>query len=246
MGSMRRDDAKLALIDVVVMLCQHKKNMLLCFVCSLLIFSALIWLKPMRHDFYSVFEVGARGIDGALERPDMLVERMQDIFVPSVVGVHKEKWLGHGETDLEVKVLYKVGSNLIKLYTPAPRAREADVRALHEGVLQRALVVHQKRFTHVKHALMVRKEALVAVVDAGKGVYSKLKLAEKKAELAGLEAQLANLSASSFGPVAVPSIKQAVLGRGELFGFALVLCILLSFIAGAMSIFIAAVRARLD
>lgn len=246
MELMMRDSGKVTLVDVTVMLCRQKKVMFLCFSCSLIVSAILIWLKPLNYDFYSVFEVGTRGLDVALERPDLLVEQMQDIYLPKTMTVHREKWLEKGDADLEVQVLYKAGSRLIKLYSQAPLKREVDVYALHDEVLRQVVLAHQERFAHIEHALVARKVALAYLTASGKGVYSELKLAENKAVLENLETQLANLSASSLGPVAVPSLKQTIFGRGELFGFALVLCGLLSLLAGAVSIFITAVRVRLD
>lgn len=237
---------KVALTEVAAMLCRQKKVMLLAFCFPLLFFTALIWLKPLSYEFYSVFEVGDRGLDVALEQPVLQVEQLQDIYLPKVLAAHQKKWLEQGDADLAVQVLYKSGSRLIKLYTQAPLGREADVQALHNEVLQQMLAAHQKRLAQIEHALVVRKAALLAVIKSGEGVLSKLKLAEVRSEITGLETHLANLSASSISAVAVPGLKQTTFGRGELLGFAIVLCALLASLAGGIFIFIKAVRARLN
>lgn len=247
MGFKVHDNGKLGLIDVAVMLYQQKKVMFLCFCFSLVVFSVLIWLKPLRYDFYSVYEVGARGLDVALDRPELLVEQVQEIYLPKVLAaVRREESLGHNYSGLQVQVLYKVGSSLIKLYTQAPLGRETDVHALHSEILQKALEAHQKRLAHIEKALVMRRASLMDVVASGKGGLSRSKLAEKKYELVSVEIQLANLSASSLGPIAVSSLKQTMFGRGELFGFALFFCALLGLLSGVIAIFIMAVRARLD
>lgn len=246
MKSMVCDSGKLTLVDMAAMLCQQAKVIILFFICSLAIAIFLIWSKPVDYNFYSVYEVGTRGLDVALDGPDLLVERVQDIYLPRAIAEHRERWLESNYPALQVDILHNARSSLVKLHTRAPLSRHADVHALHEDLLQAMLSEHEKKLAHIKASLASRRNLLVAVVGPDKNIFSRRELAGKKQELINVELQLANLSESIIRIIAEPGFKQAMLGRGELFGFALVLCALLSILAGAVAIFITSVRARLN
>lgn len=240
------DSGKFTLVDMVAMLCQQAKVIILFFIFSLAIAVFLIWSKPVDYNFYSVYEVGARGLDVALEAPDLLVERAQDIYSPRAIAERRERWLESNYPVLQVDILHNARSSLVKLHTRAPLSRHADVHTLHKDLLQVMLSGARKRLTHIEASLVSRRNLLVAVVGPDKNIFSRRELAGKKQELMNVELQLANLSGSIIRIIAEPSFKQAMLGRGELFGFALVLCALLSILAGAVAIFITSVRTRLN
>lgn len=244
MDSVQKDD-RLALVEVAAMLYRQKAVIVLAFCVSLILSLGLIWAKPLGHDFNSVFVIGTRGLDAPLERPDLLIERLEVIHVPKALAAHRGKWREAGRDDLNLQVLYKAGSQMFKLYTLAPQERAVDVQALHQDILQQVLTEHAAALARIQLAWTKRKAAQQDIVDQGKTAMPKMELAEERYKLVSLTSSLDNISPSSINMMAVSGVKQMSFSRGQLTGFAAVFCALLALLAGGVSIFIQAVRARL-
>jgi len=228
-------DERIGLIEVVLQLKTKLMIMLLVFVVAMMIFGFSVVFKSEVRNYHSFFEIGLRDLDVPIERPALVLEKLQVIYLPEVLSTYK---------DVSVTVSSGRGSSLIRLSTRSPVDNEEQVRFVHRQVLERLQVGHSVRLIKLENAYTSQREVLVQLLAAGQGELSDLKRAEHERVLVRLDRQLANLVPSKIHVLAEPAVGRINLGKGSALAAAAVFSVLLSLLAGGLALFIQALRTR--
>ncbi|MPT21135.1 MAG: hypothetical protein E2579_25930 [Pseudomonas sp.] len=228
-------DGRIGLVEIVLKLRTQLGVMLLVFAISMIVFAVLTFNKSELLEYRTVFEVGARDLDAPLERPDLILEEIQEVYLPQM----SESYGG-----LSISVYNMLGSNLIRLVTKANDADGEKVKRMHGKILERLLEDHSARLMKLETAYKAERAALVKLLDASEVGGDPLRRAHWQHALMTAERRLANLAPSTTHIVAGPAKEPVDFGWGSRIAAAVVFSTLLAVLAGGLGLFIQAVRLR--
>lgn len=193
---------EISLVDLWLVLVRHRRLMGGVFLGIALLGLAVALFMPRHYDYTTAIEI-ARKDDGLLESPETVLAKLQQSYIPAVLGTEEA---ARDDMDIEASIPKK--SQVVVLKTRAPLDAGKAVRQLHQAVVARLSSDHER-------SVAVSRAELQAQLQSAEGQLQALRerirlVKAKEARLDQKEKLLSDQLAE-----AVAQLKEAQRRRGQ-------------------------------
>ena len=165
--SSRPYDDEISLVDLASILVKRWKAMAIIFTVIVLGALAYALMMPRTYTYTSLYEVAEQGLDSALEAPETLVAKAQNLYL----GPETRKLLAIMDSEPEVlpfetSITNPAKTLLVSLSSEADEGDEDIVKQLHDNVLARMQDGQKSRIESAKKSLQQQMEDAQEALDA--------------------------------------------------------------------------------
>ncbi|CAH1043952.1 Wzz/FepE/Etk N-terminal domain-containing protein [Halomonas sp. TD01] len=238
----------ITLVDFVVLLLRQWKVMFSCIVIVLLITVLVIFLKPVKYEFTTMYSVASyetvEGVKRGLETPEEVIAKVNNVFLEQ----QQRNMLSDSsvlELPFEVSVNNPRNTLLLRVTSLSEDEHQPLIERFHDGLVQAIENDQSNLVNTLKNNLQYQFEAYSEALEAARTSSS-----ETAGELEAayfekvflLERRIDSINEGDASQLAVRGLEPVGLGRSFIMAVGLLLAFLFAPIAAVMSIFVKKVR----
>lgn len=233
----------ITLVGLVTLLLTQWKIMLACVVCIMVLTLIVLWLKPIKYGFVTMYSVASYETIGGerrgLETPEEVIAKLENIYI----GQQRRRLFEDekiASVSLNVEVSNPRSTLLLRIISDAEAAHQPIIEQFHNGLVRSIQEDQQQLVEGITASLNTQQESYSKALEAireSNSVNAREIEASFFENMFQLERRIESIKSGDSTQLAVQSLEPAGIGKAFILAFGVVVALLLAPLVAVFSVF---------